>query len=185
MKRLLTWSLLIVILISSSEIGASEFRSIAPIAQPNSTTWESDATLLRQESPDLENFARDARARVPELARKGIQRIFDAWNSGQIKDFLDTGMVDRDRFLDAMTGKVPRDAKVRVMSIESVQPLDESSKFEKGDLLKLLIKTRVSVRVKTQIEYNDPKEGFRRIEGVNEFLLRLQQIIPLSVEGSL
>jgi len=183
MKRSIILCLCVMLVPALSAAHGSEFRSISPIVQPDNGAWESEINRLRQDSPDLETFARQARTRVPELARQGIQRIFDAWNNGRISEYLDAGMVNRDRFLDAMDGSVPRDARVRIMAIESVQPLDDSTKLEQGTLLRLLVNTRVSVRVKTQIEYNDAKTGFQRIEGVNEFILRLQQLIPLKPEG--
>jgi hypothetical protein len=165
-------------------LNASEFRSINPITRENPPKWQEAAAKIRQQHPEVEQFARDARSRVPDLARKGIQKIFDAWNSGRIEDYLSSSMYDRARFLDALDSRVPRDARIRIMAIDSVQPLDDSYQLQEGENFKLIMTTRVSARVKTQIEFNEADGTFRRIEGKNEFIMRLNQIIPLKEEGS-
>lgn len=167
----------------SSVLCAAEFRSITPIQQPAAPTWIGANAASAEQSPELDRIVREARARVPDLARAGLQKLMDAWNQGNVDQYLADNFFDRQRFLDAIQSRVPRDARVRILAIESVQPLEQTNDLDRRDVLRLLVNTRVSAVVRTQIEYNDPRAGFQRVEGVNEFILQLRQVIPLREEG--
>jgi hypothetical protein len=68
---------------------------------------------------------------------------------------------------------LPRDAKLRVLGIESIQTLEQTIDVTPDDQ-----QTRISVvtaTVRSQLEFDDPVSGFTRLDGTNEFLLRIKE----------
>lgn len=164
---------------------SGEFRSLQPIAQPRQSlqTWNIPSGSTFRGREDLEQISREAGDRVIEIAKQGIKRIFDGWNSGQIENFMDTSFYDRQRFLDVMQTKVPKDAKIRLLAIEAIHPLDQQNNILDPDgnaeNMTLIVTTRVTATVRSQLEFNDTISGFQRREGRNEFILMVRQTIPL------
>lgn len=194
--------LTILMIIFASALNAGEFRSFVPVAnqQTIKESWSETSAVSTATSEDLgisqadlEKIARDARNRASELARTGLKNMFDAWNSGQIEKYLSPKFYDVNRFLDAMLTDVPRDARVRLMAIESIQPIEQVNQLvdaltgqptanSTASDLQLLVKTKISAVVRTQVEFNDLANGFQKREGRNEFILELAQKIPLIFE---
>lgn len=201
MKNKIT-KLVIMMIILASAVNAGEFRSFVPVAnqQAIKESW-SDSSVVSTAAgktpgisqTDLDKIAREARNRASELARTGLNNMFEAWNSGQIEKFLSPRFYDVNRFLDAMLTDVPRDARVRLMAIESIQPIEQVNQLVDAltgqptantiaSDLQLLVKTKISAVVRTQVEFNDLNNGFQKREGRNEFILELSQKIPLIFE---
>ncbi len=171
----------IALLLAWNACFGGEFRSFNPIQGPDQLTprWDGSAAGF-QDSPDIQRILQESRARVPDLARKAVAGIFDAWSKGNVDGLLAEGFYDKSRFLDLLKLDVPRDARVRILAIESIHPLEEVSSVETVPSLILRVRTRLSAVVRTQIEFEDPGRGFRKIQGRNEFILRLNQEIPLT-----
>ncbi|NLI75004.1 MAG: hypothetical protein GX442_01020 [Candidatus Riflebacteria bacterium] len=183
--------LLILVITAGGLLPAAwaEFRSMQPIATPRQT-WSQEAagdaaaagappTAVRP-TPEVEKLAQEARSRAPQLAREAMQRLVLSWNQGDAARHLSSDFVDRERFLTSWDGQVPRDARVRLLSVEGVQPLDQDNRLEGSPPTLLHVNTRISVRATTQVEYNDPQRGFQRREGRNEYIFRIRQRIPLT-----
>jgi len=138
---------------------AQEFRNLKPIPTP--------AVAPKGAVPVAEVQAVD-----PQMARSVAQKVLKAWNSGGLDKYLSDDFYDKSRLTDAMTEKVPRDANVRVLSVRGVQTLQQ---FRKGNE----IISTVSVTADTQVEFNDVNKGFRRLEGENEYILRItEEVVP-------
>lgn len=158
-----------------------EFRSLQPVATPRQTWSHADIAVKETlPSAEVEKLANDARARAPQLAREAIQRLIQSWNQGDAARHLASGFVDRERFITSWDGQVPRDASVRLLAVEGVQPLDQDNRLEGTPPTRLHVQTRVSVRATTQVEFNDPKMGFQRREGRNEYIFLIKQRVPLT-----
>ena len=69
-----------------------EFRSFKPIAGPDQivATWVGPSESYRN-SPDIQQILKQARARVPDLARQALSAIFDGWGSGTVEKYLSQG----------------------------------------------------------------------------------------------
>ena len=99
---------------------------------------------------------------------RAVKKVTDAWGSGQLGQVLSPGFRDRDKLMDAIQTKVPRDAKLRVTAIQGWQVLDQ---YRQGESLV----SQVSVTVRTQVEFGDPTAGFQARDGTNEYVMTLTE----------
>ena len=72
---------------------------------------------------------------------------------------------------------VPRDAKLRIQSVQGIQTLQQyikpGSGTSRGELVSI-----VSATVRTQLEFNSSTAGFVSRTGTNEFLLEITTAAP-------
>lgn len=153
---------LVCIAIAASLAGATaharSFRNINPIATPG------------KQPPGTERVAHPQPV-DPALVRQAIDQIAAAWNTGALGPLLDETFVNRQRLLDTLQNVAPREARIRVLAVRSVATLDQFlAPEEKGGDKRI---STVSAVVETQIEFNDPRTGFQRLTGTNEFILRV------------
>ncbi len=106
-----------------------------------------------------------------EAINKAVYDFFNAWNAGTVDTLLAPEFVNKDRLLDAIEGTVPRQAKIRVLGIESaaafpndvIQELPDGQGFDR-------IST-VTATVRTQIEFN--LNGFQTIQGTSVYTFKV------------
>lgn len=147
--------ILLTIAVSVSVMCASEFRQFWPI--PTMKLHQQNVSLQQYKAPSEEGIA------------KALKVLFANYQSPSIVGkFLSDDFYDKERLLQNLTYKVPRDARVRITSLRDFQILDQ---HQEGDR----VVSRVSVTATTQIEFNDPQKGFRKIEGENEYILEVYQ----------
>jgi len=169
--------LAIFLLLNTGMVFGAEFRSYRPIQTPSEKGIQvQKEKLFDRERKAIEKAIGDSAANMPELINQEIHKIFAAWNSGDIANYLSDHFYDITRFLDSMNVKVPRDAKLIVLSIGSVQVLNQSLQEISEDKTQFTCLSEVLATVESQIQYNDPAEGFKRLEGKNEFLLDVVQV---------
>lgn len=115
-------------------------------------------------------------ATVTAVPRDEVERalgtVVAAWNSQALDDRLAAGFYDRTRLLDTLDGVAPRDATLRLQSIQGVQTLAQFA-IPAPDGRGSRIVSRVSVTARTQLEFRGADGSFVRRDGVNEFLLKL------------
>lgn len=112
-----------------------------------------------------------------EKTASAVQEVFDAWNRGDMERYLGNEFYDKTRLTDALTTKDQKDATVRVLSTQGSQTINQIQR--RSDNGKTEIISTVSVRANTQIEFNDPGKGFRKLEGTNEYIMRItEEIAP-------
>ena len=104
-----------------------------------------------------------------------VAKIAAAWNTPDLGSELANTFLDKSRLLTNLSTSVPRDAKLRVLSVQGAQVLAQY--LERGSGGPELV-SRVSVTVRTEVEYNDPQAGFRRLDGTNELVLRITEPAP-------
>lgn len=109
-----------------------------------------------------------ARPVSPRQVEEAVQRVATAWNTPLLGPLLAENFYDKQRLLDSLSVQVPRDAKLRVLGVQGIQTLGQY--VQPGEHGEQLV-SRVSVTVRTQIEFNDPGSGLRRLEGDNELIL--------------
>lgn len=161
-KRLYLLIAVLIPLSFTSILSAAEFRTFKPIPIPASVL--SPAT-------EQQSFVPVNQAKV----KNAVERLMEAWNKPQLTKMVSERFYDKDRLVDAVNTKAPRDAKIRVLSIQGIQTLQQETKKHPKQPDRMLVVSRVSVTVKTQIEFNDPVNGFQRREGTNEYILRVTQ----------
>lgn len=155
-------ALLLVLGISASPSAGEEFRVVKPIATPKvSAPLPAGAKRVKERKPvDLQKLA-DA-----------IKDIMASWNTPKLASKLSDTFYDKSRLLDALNTKVPRDARLSILSIQGIQILDQYVTPGQSGAPDTYVST-VSATVRTQIEFNDPVNGFQRIEGTNEYILKV------------
>ncbi|MEM7406341.1 MAG: hypothetical protein AAF458_13670 [Pseudomonadota bacterium] len=111
----------------------------------------------------------------PRVARDAITKFIGAWNTPLINSILAENFVDKSRFLDSTATNVPRNARLRLLSIQGVQTIAQGRRSsEDGE--RQLISTVVAT-VRTQVEFNDATSGFVRLEGTNDFYLTVTELL--------
>lgn len=138
---------------------AQEFRQLNRIATPGATQGlPAGASVLTNARP------------VP-IARieSSVKGIAAAWNTQQLDSYLAKNFNDRSRLLDTLNASVPRDASLRVLSIQGSQTLLQYTQRDPDGTQ--AIHSRVSVTVRTQVEFTDTKGVFQRLDGTNDLIL--------------
>ncbi len=153
---LLLWAMLLPAL----PAGSAQYRSLKPIASP--TTLPENAVR----PPRLQPVQRNVIEYV-------VRRFADSWNTGKMADFIDPDFWNKNRLLDTLMTDAPRDARLRILSIRNTQTLNQYIVPKPQGRAHQV--SEVSVVVNTQIEYNDSQDGFQKIEGVNEFIIKIIQ----------
>lgn len=150
----------ILTVVGASSTDARQFRTIRPIATPEK---------LPDNAQPVEQF-RPVRA---QIVRAAVEKLAEAWNTGNLDPMLSREkFYNKDRLLDTLAGDVPRDALLRVLSVGGITTLDQYYQPRDGRRRQINI---VSAIVRTQIEFNDPNNGFIRLDGRNEFVLEVVQ----------
>ena len=149
-------------------IHARQFRQIAPIATP-----DTPAVKLPQGAIPVDVDEQLGREEVEKMLRK----VLDQWNSSGMSNTLAEEFYDSSRLNDAMDSIVPRDAKLRLQSVQGLQTVQKykmpDSSGGRGETVSI-----VSVTARTQLEFEQPGAGFRRLPGTNEFILKVRTAAP-------
>ncbi len=140
-----------------------EFRSLNLIPTPGKLLPEG-ATAVAKIQPVDRN-----------IVEKAVNNIVGAWNTPRMEDTLAEDFFDKSRLVDAIEDieKVPRDTRLRILSIQGIQTLSQQIQTDASDVE--WVESIVSATVKTQTEFNDAAEGFQRLEGDNELIIRIKQ----------
>ena len=147
--------------LEAAAANAAQFRGSNRIQRPGAEP-EAPAGATRVEKPEP----------VPRnLIEEAVRELMGAWNTEKLERLLADSFFDRSRLLDAIVEDAPRDATIRILSVQNVQTLTQFTKPE-GEDSTLVIST-VSAVVRTQVEFNDPTSGFRRLEGTGEYLFEI------------
>lgn len=149
---------------------ARQFRGMRPIATPVAT-----AVNLPDGARPVANIKPLSREQIEPLVRK----LMEAWNTPALSDKLDEGFYDKSRLTDAIDRIAPRDATLRVQSLQGVQTLSQYLIADPEARGREKLVSVVSATVRTQLEFNDPSAGFVRRPGVNEYILKVTQPAPL------
>lgn len=152
--------ILFCILTISLKSNAQEMRSINPIATP--------ARLKVAGEPVKQVVPLDT-----EKVRSNVENLFKSWNNGDVTNMLSDNFYDKTRFGDAMQTNIPRDSKVKVMGMGSVQTLEQRIVTDPDGSKRMV--TLGSVNVNTQVEFNDPSKGFVRVPGTNEIVFKMSE----------
>lgn len=147
---------------------ARQFRILQPIATPINQVVDLPVGAIPVEQPQLI---------TREEAEPYVQQVIEKWNTNQMAETLSDEFYDKSRFMDVMDTVVPREAKLRIQSVQGVQTLQQyimpNPTGERGDQVSI-----VSVAVRTQLEFNSPTAGFVSLPGTNEYILEITTTAP-------
>ena len=152
----------------SVEINARQFRLLSPIASP-----EQNGTAIPKGTIAVDNIQPLSREDVEPL----IRDLLSQWNTAEMASTLSDSFYDKSRLLDVMDTGVPRDAKLRVQSVQGIQTLGQYINPGEGDERGELVSI-VSATVRTQLEYNNASGSFVSQTGTNEFILQVKTAAP-------
>jgi len=164
-NRLAFLTALLVLCGSGVGLHAQESRQFNRIATPQTQLLPPGARAVVRVRPI-------AAAQV-ELA---MQAVALAWNTPQLEPLLAPNFYDKSRLLDALNSAYPRDAKLRILAVQSVQTLGQYMQSQAGGDEQMV--SRVAVTVRTQVEFNDPRTGAQHLEGTNEYILLFTEPAP-------
>lgn len=152
---------MILIMAIATELMAAEFRAIRPISAPAALPPGAVAVAPNQVEPV-------SRSDV----RRAIELFTASFTDTQFADFLSDSFFDKQGLLDNIAAFVPRDTKVRVLSVQGIQTVGQRIFPERG-----IRQSDVTASVRLQIEFDDPNAGVQRIEDVGDIFFRFSEKI--------
>lgn len=159
---------LIVLALTPLPAQAQSFRLIQPIAVPDAQTREA----IRQGQQLRATAGRGLRQVPREVVEEAVRRIYAAYNTPDFHQYLSERFYDPERLLDAVDEKVPREARLRLISVNSVSTVSQQpAKDEQG---REVTESLVMVVVRAQMEFTTTA-GFQRREGESELILRFRE----------
>lgn len=150
MRRALPWGLLAL----AFPVWAGGVRAFEPIAPPGA--FVAAAPGLPVPAEEIERF-------VHELAA--------AWNGLDLGELLADDFPDRQRVIDTLRMGLPLDARLRILSIGTIQPLAQHA-LPDGRVSEVL------VRVRGQVEFRADDGQLRLLPTSQEWVLRIAQRLP-------
>jgi hypothetical protein len=157
-----------VLALASPTAQAQGFRFIQPIMVPDAQLREAMAKGLQ-----LRGSAIPGLRQVPrEVVEEAVRKIYAAYNTPDFRQYLSERFYDPDRLLDAVNEKVPREAKLRLISINSAQTVSQQPATDEEG--RGVVESVVMVVVKAQMEFTTTA-GFQRREGESEIVLRFRE----------
>ncbi len=112
----------------------------------------------------------------PGKVEAAVDKVFEAYSGldpGKLESVLAESFFDRSRVVDNVADNIPRDAKLEVLGIRSVQTLSQS--IETGDDGRRRRVSVVTATVSSQLEFNNSGGTLTRLEGTSEYLLRISE----------
>ena len=100
-----------------------------------------------------------------------------SWGTPQMQDYLSKNFFDKDRLTDVIDTLVPRDAIVRILSVQGIQTVQQWEEPAPDDPDSMLRVSRVSVVVRTQLEFTNLDGVLETRPGTTEYILKFKQRI--------
>lgn len=107
--------------------------------------------------------------------KQAVSEVMSSWNTNEFSQKLGDELYDKTRLLENIEEKVPRDAKINVLGVQNVQTIGQFIQPDPAGREIDVVTSTVSAVVRSQIEFNDSNQGFRRIDGLNEFVLKITE----------
>jgi hypothetical protein len=149
-----------------SSVQARQFRNISPIVTPDYQQANLPSGAVNISEP---------RAIKRSEIEPRLRELIAKWNTPQMPEMLAEQFYDKDRLMDSIGTKVPRDATMRVQSVQAIQTLQQYRTPASTGVAAREV-SLVSAIVKTQIEFNGPT-GLVRLPGTSEFTLEVIKYI--------
>ena len=155
-------------LFAAGSASAQTFRQFLPIFVPDPETRQAILQGLQ-----LRGAALPGLQQVPrETVEAAVRKIYAAYNTPDFQQYLSERFYDSERLVEAINEKVPREAKLRLITINSAQTV--SRRAAQDDEGRDVTESLVLVVVRAQMEFTSVA-GFQRREGEQELLLRFRE----------
>lgn len=141
---------------------AREFRKISPVSVPE---------VAPQGAIAIKRITPVSAAAVT----RAVEQLMASWSTPQLQEMISDRFYDKDRLLDNIAGFVPRDARVRILAIQSTDTVLQYILPSKSDPNAATRVSKVVVVVKTAVEFTDENGQFQSLEGVNEYTFEIEQ----------
>ena len=167
-RKLCALLVLVCAALAPPDLQAQGFRFIQPIMVPDAQLRDA-----MQKGLQLRGSAIPGQRQVPrEVVEEAVRKIYAAYNTPDFRQYLSERFYDPERLTDAINEKVPREARLRLISINSAQTVSQQpAKDEEG---RDVVESLVMVVVKAQMEFTSVA-GFQRREGESEIVLRFRE----------
>ena len=162
-KAILVFGLLLVVMITV--VDARQFRSMQPIATP--------ANKGETELPEGARVVEKIQPLTVKQVEAAVEKLLSSWNTSELGEHLGDDFFDSSRLLDAINTVAPRDAKLRLQSVQSVQTLQQYIEPNPNKHGQEQLVSKVSVTARTQLEFQAADGGFQRRVGTNEYILKI------------
>lgn len=166
------------------EVRAAELRSFNSIRTPGDLPASDIAELRRVCPPSVcgEPVLRPVPTPVSAAAiRRSAEAIARVWNSTRLETFLGQDFFDRRRLLDTITTQVPRNARLRLLSINSAETIQQFDFVKEG--VPTYRASVVTARIRYQIEFRVPASGSVQVDSRDEYLLLVTERIGTGKAG--
>ncbi len=158
-------SVMMSLLVMSSVAMAREYRAKKPIHTPQGAS--SSAQQGRSIKRPLDRA----------LVKAAVEKIYKAYNTPEFLQALSPNFFDASRLELAVDNMVPRNAILRVRSVQGIQVFEQAITSPPG-VDPAICTSTVSVTVDAQMEFTDPETGlFERRTGINELMLKIHEKI--------
>ena len=165
MRRQTILALLVLVLLAPAMAEAQKVRIFKKIAAPEQPP-EGTELIEEMAPPD------------PATAQAAITEALQGWNEPGFGGSISEDFQDKDRLLDNFSNDVPLDAELRVTGVRNYQPMQQFGRI--GDNGNVELTTRVQFTADTEIQFNDPARGFRRLTGTNDFVADIvEELVPI------
>lgn len=166
-NRWTTWLSGLFLLVALSSADARQFRQSQRILSPETTNATSVVSVPQKIQDQLPAVDIDA---VNDL----ISQALANWNTPGMGDWLGNEFYNRQRLLNTMDQNIPRDASLRIKAIQGLRVFDQRfiAPSTQGQISRV---STVIANVQTQIEFNDPTQGFVRLDGNSEMTFSLSE----------
>ena len=164
-KLLIIVTIIILVLVVITAVDARQFRSIQTIASP-----------VEQEKLEAREgviIVEDIHPLTVKQVEPAVRELFASWNTNQLMQLMGENFYDSDRVLDAIDTQAPRDAKLRLQSIESLQTLQQYIEPDTDNPGRKQLVSKVTLTARTQLEFQTAQGQFVRRPGRNEYLLNI------------
>lgn len=155
---LLALAVLVLLPLGEGPADARRFRDFQAISRPEAaprgfTTVEQPLRLPRA------------------LVEATVRDVFAAWSDGRLREKLSDRFADAERLIQQIAISAPQDARIRLLGLQSINELGQF----RGDATTGtdLVLSRVAVVARTALEFDDPTNGFQRLEGTHEYIFTI------------
>jgi hypothetical protein len=147
--------------------------SIADAQQMRRSNRIATPKAVLQNAPDGASIVGKVENIPADDVRQAVENLSENWNSGDISGFVSDDFDDARRFNQNMTVEVPRDARLRLESVQGVQTVRQIVAPDgRGGMMRI---STVTATASTRLEFNDAAAGFLSIPGTNEITFEVTE----------
>ena len=107
------------------------------------------------------------------LIEKHVRKIVSSWNRNDLSKYLSDTFQDKTLLINTIRRTVPRDASLRLLSVQGISTLQQS--WDTNKARKKTLNSVVIATVDIQLEFNDPFQGLVKLPHTSQFYLQVTE----------